>query len=106
MIRESIFNIYKQEVPYSCEVLVTRFKEETKNERPILMVYADIYVDRKSQKPILIGKNGEAIKKLGMASRSKMETFFGTHVFLDLNVKIKENWRDDEKMLKYFGYED
>ncbi len=106
IIREQILKLYKQEVPYSCEVIVTRFKEETdKNGNPILRIYADIYVDRKSQKPILIGKNGTAIKKLGIEARQGIEAFFGLHTFLDLNVKIKENWRDDDHMLKYFGYE-
>jgi GTPase len=106
MIRENIMMLYKQEVPYSCEVVIHRFKEEEKHGTPLLMIYADIYVDRKSQKPIIIGKNGESIKKLGIASREAMERFFGEKVFLDLNVKIKENWRNDEKMLKHFGYEE
>ena len=104
--RENILSQYKQEVPYSCEVVVTRFKEEEKNGAPLLMIWADIYVDRKSQKPIIIGKGGEAIKKLGIASRLEIEAFFGKHTFLDLNVKIRENWRNDERMLKHFGYEE
>ncbi|MBP7642799.1 MAG: GTPase Era, partial [Saprospiraceae bacterium] len=104
MIREKILLLYKQEIPYSCEVLVSRFKEEEKNGQPLLMIYADIYVDRKSQKPIIIGKNGEAIKKLGIVARADIEKFFEKHVYLDLNVKIKENWRNDERMLKHFGY--
>ena len=106
MIRENILSQYKQEVPYSCEVVVTRFKEEEKNGAPLLMIWADTYVDRKSQKPIIIGKGGEAIKKLGIASRLEIEAFFGKHTFLDLNVKIRENWRNDERMLKHFGYEE
>ncbi|MBK8628228.1 MAG: GTPase Era [Saprospiraceae bacterium] len=106
IIREKILTNYKQEVPYSCEVVVSRFKEEEKNGAPLLMIWADIYVDRKSQKPIIIGKAGEAIKKLGIASRLEIESFFGKHTFLDLNVKIKENWRNDERMLKHFGYEE
>ena len=106
MIRENILSQYKQEVPYSCEVVVTRFKEEEKNGAPLLMIWADIYVDSKSQKPIIIGKGGEAIKKLGIASRLEIEAFFGKHTFLDLNVKIRENWRNDERMLKHFGYEE
>lgn len=106
IIREKILGLYKQEVPYACEVVVSRFKEEEKNGQPLLMIYADIYVDRKTQKPIIIGKAGEAIKKLGIASRLDLEHFFGKHVFLDLNVKIKENWRNDERMLKHFGYEE
>lgn len=106
IIREKILTLYKQEVPYSCEVSVSRFKEEVKNDAPLLMIYADIYVDRKSQKPIIIGKGGEAIKKLGISARLEIENFFGKHTYLDLNVKIKENWRNDERMLKHFGYEE
>lgn len=105
IIREKILIQYKQEVPYSCEVVVTRFKEETKNNQPLLKIYADIYVSRKTQKPIIIGKAGESIKKLGIAAREEIEDFFGKHTYLDLNVKIKENWRDDERTLKYFGYD-
>ncbi|MCE2790254.1 MAG: GTPase Era [Saprospiraceae bacterium] len=105
IIREKILLLYKQEVPYSCEVIVHRFKEEEKNGQPLLKIYADIYVDRKSQKPIIIGKGGEAIKKLGITARASLEAFFEQHVYLDLNVKIKENWRNDERTLKHFGYE-
>ncbi|MBK9734354.1 MAG: GTPase Era [Saprospiraceae bacterium] len=106
IIREKILMLYKQEVPYSCEVSISRFKEEMRNDAPLLMIYADIYVDRKTQKPIIIGKNGDAIKKLGIAAREEIESFFGKHIYLDLNVKIKENWRNDDRMLKHFGYED
>jgi len=106
IIREQLLMQYKQEVPYSCEVVITRYKEEEKKGAPIIMIYADIYVDRKSQKPIIIGKGGEAIKKLGMAARQEIEKFLTCHIYLDLNVKIKENWRNDDRMLKYFGYQD
>ncbi|MFZ1702882.1 MAG: GTPase Era [Saprospiraceae bacterium] len=105
IIREKLLQLYRQEIPYSCEVVVHRFKEEEKKGAPILMIYADIYVDRKSQKPIIIGNKGESIKKLGVAAREDLERFFDTHVYLDLNVKIKENWRNDDKMLSHFGYE-
>lgn len=105
IIREQILKLYKQEIPYSCEVVITRFKEEEKNGEPMLMIYADIYVDRKSQKPILIGKGGTAIKKLGIEARQGIEAFFMKRVYLDLNIKIKENWRNDELMLRYFGYD-
>jgi len=106
IIREKILKNYKQEVPYSCEVVISRFKEEEKHGQPLLMIYADIYVNRTTQKQIIIGKGGAAIKKLGIESRIEIEDFFDKHIFLDLNVKIKENWRDDEKMLKHFGYND
>lgn len=104
IIREKILLLYRQEIPYSCEVVVHRFKEEEKHGQPLLMIYADIYVDRKSQKPIIIGHKGEGIKKLGSIARADLEEFFDMHVFLDLHVKIKENWRDDDKMMKHFGY--
>lgn len=105
IIRENILMLYQKEVPYSCEVIVHRFKEEkTKDDIDMLKIYADIIVNRKSQKPIIIGKNGEKIKNLGIKSREGLERFFGIKVFLDLNVKIKPNWRDDEKTLKHFGY--
>lgn len=105
IIRESIFKNYKQEVPYSTEVVVHAFKEDRDSAQPLLKIYADIYVDRKSQKPILIGKNGQSIKKLGIAAREGLEKFFEIHVFLDLKVKIKENWRDDKQLLSHFGYD-
>lgn len=105
IIREKILMQYKQEVPYSCEVIVHRFKEEQKDNTPLLKIYADIIVDRKSQKPIIIGKNGDSIKKLGIAARAELEAFFEKHIFLDLNVKVKENWRDDERTLRHFGYD-
>ena len=105
IIREKILMQFKQEVPYSCEVIVHRFKEEKKGDEDLLKIYADIIVDRKSQKPIIIGKNGESIKKLGIAARTELEAFFEKHVFLDLNVKVKENWRDDDRMLRHFGYD-
>lgn len=104
MIREHILVQFKQEIPYSCEVVVEEFKEGAKNGKPLLRIYANIFVSRKSQKSILIGKGGSAIKKLGIASRESIERFFDCQVFLELNVKVKENWRDDEKQLKHFGY--
>lgn len=105
IIREKILQLYRQEIPYSCEVVIHRFKEELKDNKPLIKIYADIYVDRKSQKPILIGNKGDSIKKVGIAARQELETFFDAHVFLDLNVKVKENWRDDDRMMQYFGYD-
>ncbi len=105
IIREKILLLYKQEVPYSCEVIVDSFKESTtKDGRPLVRIRAEIYVARKTQKSILIGKNGTAIKKLGMEARKGIENFLEQKVFLELFVKVKDNWRDDEKMLKHFGY--
>lgn len=99
-VRQHILEQYHQEVPYSCEVIVTDFKEEEK----IIRIYAEIIVNRSTHKPIIIGKKGSAIKKLGIASRKSLEEFFGKHVYLELYVRVKEGWRDDEGTLKNFGY--
>ena len=101
IIREEIFLQYKKEIPYSCEVEILSFKEEEK----ITRISAMIHVSRNSQKPILIGRKGSAIKQLGIESRKKIETFLDTKVYLELSVKVKKNWRNDERMLKYFGYQ-
>lgn len=104
IIRSKILLLYKQEIPYSVEVAVTTFKEKKKSGNPLVHIEAQIFIARKSQKSILIGKNGAAIKKLGMASRKDIEQFLNKRVYLDLHVKLKENWRDDDQSLKYFGY--
>ena len=100
MIREKIFLNYKKEVPYSTEVEVTEFKEDD----TIIRMRAIIYVERKSQKGIIIGHQGEAIKKVGIAAREDMEAFFGKQVHLETFVKVAENWRKKEINLKRFGY--
>ena len=106
IIREKILQQYKKEVPYSCEVVVDSFKEDkTKSGEDITMIEAHIYVNRKTQKPIIIGKGGAAIKKLGIEARKDIEKFLDTKVYLELYVKIKENWRNDDKWLKSFGYQ-
>lgn len=105
IIREKILLLYEQEVPYSCEVAVISFKEDqTKSGEDLIRIAAEIYVVRKTQKAILIGKGGSAIKKLGTEARKDIEAFLQSKVFLELRVKVKDNWRDDERMLKYFGY--
>ena len=104
IIREKILLLYKQEVPYSCEVVVESFKEGEAKGKPITRIGANIYVARKTQKAIIIGKGGSAIKRLGTESRKDIETFLDQKVFLELYVKVKDNWRDDERMLKNFGY--
>jgi GTP-binding protein Era len=106
IIREKILLLYKQEIPYSCEVIVTEFKEEqTSKGEDMVRIFANIFVARKTQKSIIIGKNGSAIKKLGIESRKGIETFLQKKVFLDLFVKVKDNWRDDDSWLKRFGYQ-
>lgn len=101
IIREKILLLYRQEVPYSCEVIVESYKEEGK----LVRIEAHIFVGRKSQKSILIGKEGSKIKKLGIESRKDIEKFIEKKIYLELRVKVKENWRDDEDVLKGFGYQ-
>lgn len=104
IVRETILQQYKQEVPYSCEVIIDEYKDSEKNGKPFAHIYGTIFVSRKTQKAIIIGKGGSAIKKLGTESRIKVEEFVGHPVFLQMNVKVRENWRDDERQLKHFGY--
>lgn len=100
IIREKIFTNYKQEIPYSTEVEIEEFKEE----KDIIRIRALIYVERKSQKGIIIGKGGQSLKKVGMEARKDMEVFFDKKVFLETYVKIQEDWRKKERDLKRFGY--
>jgi GTPase len=100
IIREKILLNYSQEVPYSVEVVVDSFREEEKLTR--ISVY--LFVARESQKAIILGHQGKAIKKLGTAARKDIEAFLEKHIFLDLNVKVRKDWRDDPKELKRFGY--
>ena len=104
IIREKILLQYRDEVPYSCEVIVDAYKEDPK--RALVRINATIYVMRETQKLIVIGKNGSAIKQLGIAARKSLETFAQKQVHLELHVKVRDNWRDDEKMMKAFGYID
>ena len=107
IIREKILELYQQEIPYSVEAIVTAFKEgTTKDGGTIVRIDAVLFVARKTQKPILIGKNGQAIKTLGTEARKAIEQFLEMKVHLDLTVKVRENWRDDEQMLRQFGYLD
>ncbi|AHJ95960.1 GTPase Era [Hymenobacter swuensis] len=100
MIREKIFKLYKKEVPYSCEVEIEEFKED----EDIIRMRSIIYVERASQKGIIIGQQGAALKKVGTWAREEMEKFFQKKVFLEIHVKINENWRTDPKALSRFGY--
>ena len=102
IIREKILENYDQEIPYSCEVVVESFKEG----RQRYDIGAVIYVMRDSQKGILIGKGGSALKKVGTEARIEMEDFFQKKVFLELFVKVNENWRESRGALRKFGYED
>lgn len=100
MIREKIFLNYSDEIPYSAEVSITTFKEEA----DIIRISAEIFVERETQKGILIGKAGSALKKVGTEARKDMESFFGKKIFLETRVKVADNWRKERNRLKQFGY--
>ncbi len=101
IIREKIFNLYHDEIPYSTEVVVDEYKER-KNSKDYASI--SIIVERDSQKKIIIGKKGEAIKRIGEKARIDIEKFIDKGIYLKLFVKVKENWRDEENVLKSFGY--
>jgi GTP-binding protein Era len=101
IIREKILEQYSEEIPYSSEVLISDFKER-ENAKDFIQAY--VVVEKESQKAIIIGKEGKAIKKLGETSRKSIEEFLQREVFLELRVKVKPKWRTDEKLLNYFGY--
>jgi len=100
IIREKIFLNYEKEIPYSTEVGIEEFKEE----KDIIRIRAIIFVERDSQKGIIIGNKGESIKRVGTQARKDIESFLGKKVFLDLFVKVEKEWRKNEIKLKRFGY--
>lgn len=100
IIREKILLNYDKEVPYSTEVIVEKFDEK----EGAIHIMAVIYVERDSQKGILIGRQGSMLKKVGTAARKDIETFFGKRVYLELFVKVEPNWRNRENKLRSFGY--
>ncbi|HRG00947.1 MAG: GTPase Era [Bacteroidia bacterium] len=101
IIREKILLQYKKEIPYSVEVIVNSFKDEEN----LLKIQADILVERESQKAIIIGHKGEALKKVGTRAREDAEKFFGKKIFLELYVKVVKDWRNNDSNLKNFGYQ-
>ncbi|MCK5457625.1 MAG: GTPase Era [Melioribacteraceae bacterium] len=102
IIREKIFKNYKEEIPFSTEVVIEEFTERESRKD---FISASIIVERESQKPIIIGKRGEAIKKIGKIARESIENFLQREVFLELRVKVRPKWRNDNRMLKSFGYD-
>jgi GTPase len=92
---------YDKEIPYAVEVVVEQFKEEPK----LIRINAVIYVERDSQKGIIIGKQGKALKKVATEARHSLEKFFGKSVFLETFVKVDKDWRSSDKELKNFGYQ-
>ena len=101
LIREQILMQYKKEIPYSVEVVVESYKEED----DIVRIGATLYVERTTQKAIIIGSKGSAIKKLGTDARASIEDFLQKHVYLDLSVKVLKDWRNSELQMKKFGYD-
>jgi len=100
-IREKILLNYKKEIPYSVEVAVDQFKEKDN----LIHIIAYIYVARESQKAIIIGHEGKAIKRIGTQARIDLEEWLGRKIFLELSVKVLKNWRESEKELRKFGYD-
>lgn len=101
IIREKILLYYDKEIPYSVEVVVDQFKETAKS----IHINAVIYVERESQKGIIIGKHGRALKKVATEARHDLERFFGKAIFLETFVKVDKDWRNSDKELKNFGYQ-
>lgn len=100
IIREKALLYYQKEIPYSIEVVVEEFKEEAK----LIRIRALIMVERDSQKGIIIGHQGKALKKLGTTARRDIELFFGKKVFLEMYVKVEKDWRDRDNILRSYGY--
>ena len=100
IIREKILLNYKKEIPYSAEVVVEEYKED--DDR--IDIRATIYVIRETQKIIIIGKGGQAIKRVGIDARKDIEAFVGKHIYLDITVKVSKDWRENDSQLKRFGY--
>lgn len=101
LIRERLFSMYKDEIPYSSEVQILDFKERQKGK---WYINAEIIVEKETQKPIILGSGGSRIKKLGEESRKEIENHLGYPVYLELFVKVRKNWRNNKNMLKFFGY--
>jgi GTP-binding protein Era len=101
IVREKLLQFTHAEIPFSSAVVIDRF-EEPDGSRP-LRLYCTILVDRESQKPIVVGRGGEMIKKIGTAAREELERFFDTKVFLDLHVRVRSEWREDERLLAELG---
>ena len=101
IIREKILKFYDKEIPYCCEIEIDSYREEPTIDR----IAATIYVARDSQKGILIGHKGEKLKRVGQTAREDMEEFLGKKVFLQLFVKVSDDWRNNERQLRRFGYE-
>ena len=105
MVREQVLRLTRDELPFSTAVLIDRFEEPT-GEDPTTRIYATILVERDSQKPIVIGRGGDLIKEIGTSARREMQEFFQGPVFLDLRVAVREEWREDTRVLDRLGLKD
>jgi GTP-binding protein Era len=105
IVREKVLQFTHAEIPFSSAVIVDRFEEppEAGARKGLLELYCTIVVERESQKPIILGRGGDMIKRIGIAAREDLERFFGTKVFLDLHVRVKSEWREDETVLNDIG---
>lgn len=101
IVRNNALKLYEDEVPYSLEVSTLLFKEDEK----IIRLSCEIIVERDSQKRIVIGNKGDAIKRLGINARKDLETFFGKQIYIELFVKVRDDWRNNKNMLRQFGYD-
>jgi GTP-binding protein Era len=102
IVREKLLQFTHAEIPFASAVVIDRF-EEPAGDSPILRIYCTIVVERESQKPIVVGKGGDMIKRIGTAAREELERFFSTRVFLDLHVRVKSEWREDDAVLAQLG---
>ncbi len=102
IVREKLLQFTRAEIPFSSAVVIDRFEEPTP-ERPVLRLFCTIVVDRESHKPIVVGRGGDMIKKIGTAAREELERFFETKVYLDLHVRVKSEWREDDRVLGDMG---
>ena len=102
IVREKLLQFTHAEIPFSSAVVIDRF-EEPSGPKALLRLFCTIVVDRDSQKPIVLGRGGGMIKKIGSAAREELERFFGTRVFLDLHVRVKSEWREDDSVLNDIG---
>src|SRR5471030_857312 len=102
IVREKLMQLTHAEIPFSTAVVIDRF-EEPESKKGLLRLYCTIVVDRESQKPIVVGRGGEMIKRIGIAAREDLEKFFDAKVYLDLHVRVKSEWREDEGTLNDIG---
>jgi len=105
IVREKLLQFTHAEIPFSSAVVMERFEEAegAQGRKGLLRLYCTIVVDRESHKPIVVGKGGDMIKRIGTAAREELEQFFGTRVYLDLHVRVEQEWREDERVLNDIG---